>query len=118
LPEVLHGNEADGPVLIDQVGGRVVWLDRRHEPVYPSGPAFGNPALGLEAAQLRPHLIAAVVCGFIPAFEFKNESTQIMCGAIWRGDGQAPDMRVKINGEYARHVGRNAYFSYARQRGD
>ena len=51
-------DKADAPVLIDQEGGRVVRLDRRIRPVYPPGAAFGDPALGSEAARLRPRLIA------------------------------------------------------------
>jgi beta-N-acetylhexosaminidase len=56
--------EADAPVLIDQEGGRVARLGPPHWPVYPPGAAFGalydlDPALGLQAARLSSHLIAA-----------------------------------------------------------
>ena len=46
-------DKADAPVLIDQEGGRVVRLDRRISRSIRAGAAFGDPALGLEAARLR-----------------------------------------------------------------
>jgi beta-N-acetylhexosaminidase len=56
------GREA--PVLIDQEGGRVQRLSPPHWPVYPPGARYGElydrePALGLAAARLAGHLIAA-----------------------------------------------------------
>ncbi len=55
---------ADAPVLIDQEGGRVQRLAPPHWPAYPPGAAYGrlydrDRALGLAAARLGGHLIAA-----------------------------------------------------------
>ena len=52
------------PVLVDQEGGRVQRLQPPHWPAYPPGAAYGvlydrEPALGLSAARLGGHLIAA-----------------------------------------------------------
>ena len=52
------------PVLVDQEGGRVQRLSRPHWPDYPPGARYGalydrEPALGLAAARLAGHLIAA-----------------------------------------------------------
>jgi beta-N-acetylhexosaminidase len=52
------------PVLVDQEGGRVQRLSRPHWSHYPPGAAYGalydrEPALGLSAARLAGHLIAA-----------------------------------------------------------
>lgn len=52
------------PVLVDQEGGRVQRLGPPHWPSYPPGACYGalydrEPALGLAAARLAGHLIAA-----------------------------------------------------------
>ncbi len=52
------------PVLVDQEGGRVQRLGPPHWPSYPPGAVYGalydrEPALGLAAARLAGHLIAA-----------------------------------------------------------
>lgn len=52
------------PVLTDQEGGRVQRLGPPHWPVYPPGAIYGtlydrDPALGLTAARLGGHLLAA-----------------------------------------------------------
>jgi beta-N-acetylhexosaminidase len=52
------------PVLVDQEGGRVQRLGPPRWPAYPPGAAYGalydkEPALGLSAARLAGHLIAA-----------------------------------------------------------
>ncbi len=52
------------PVLVDQEGGRVQRLGPPHWPVYPPGARYGelydrDPAVGLAAARLAGHLIAA-----------------------------------------------------------
>jgi beta-N-acetylhexosaminidase len=52
------------PVLVDQEGGRVQRLGPPHWPSYPPGACYGalydrEPALGLAAARLGGHLIAA-----------------------------------------------------------
>ena len=52
------------PVLVDQEGGRVQRLGPPHWPSYPPGARYGalydrEPALGLAAARLAGHLIAA-----------------------------------------------------------
>lgn len=54
----------DAPVLVDQEGGRVQRLAPPHWPVYPPGARYGelydrDPAVGLSAARLAGHLIAA-----------------------------------------------------------
>jgi beta-N-acetylhexosaminidase len=54
----------DAPVLVDQEGGRVQRLGPPHWAVYPRGLRYGelydrDPALGLTAARLGGHLIAA-----------------------------------------------------------
>jgi beta-N-acetylhexosaminidase len=59
-----NAGAADAPVLIDQEGGRVQRLGPPHWPVYPPGAVFGtlydtDSALGLTAARLSAHLIAA-----------------------------------------------------------
>src|SRR5664279_2980688 len=56
------GREA--PVLVDQEGGRVQRLSAPHWPVYPPGAVYGalydrEKSLGLAAAKLAGHLIAA-----------------------------------------------------------
>jgi beta-N-acetylhexosaminidase len=56
--------DPDAPILIDQEGGRVQRLGPPHWPAYPPGAIFGmlydiDPALGLSAARLSAHLIAA-----------------------------------------------------------
>ena len=52
------------PILVDQEGGRVQRLGPPHWPSYPPGARYGalydrEPALGLAAARLAGHLIAA-----------------------------------------------------------
>ena len=52
------------PVLVDQEGGRVQRLGPPHWPAYPPGARYGelydrDPAVGLGAARLAGHLIAA-----------------------------------------------------------
>ena len=52
------------PVLVDQEGGRVQRLGPPHWPSYPPGAVYGaiydrDPAIGLSAARLGGHLIAA-----------------------------------------------------------
>lgn len=54
----------EAPVLVDQEGGRVQRLGPPHWPAYPPGAVYGalydrDPALGLSAARLAGHLIAA-----------------------------------------------------------
>jgi len=54
----------DAPVLVDQEGGRVQRLGPPHWPAYPPGARYGelydrDPAIGLAAARLAGHLIAA-----------------------------------------------------------
>jgi beta-N-acetylhexosaminidase len=54
----------EAPVLVDQEGGRVQRLGPPHWPVYPPGERYSqlydrDPALGLAAARLAGHLIAA-----------------------------------------------------------
>jgi beta-N-acetylhexosaminidase len=54
----------NAPVLIDQEGGRVSRLVPPHWPDYPPGAAYGriyqhDPSMGLTAARLGAHLIAA-----------------------------------------------------------
>jgi beta-N-acetylhexosaminidase len=54
----------DAPVLVDQEGGRVQRLSSPHWPVYPPGALYGalydrEKSLGLAAARLAGHLIAA-----------------------------------------------------------
>lgn len=56
------GSEA--PVLVDQEGGRVQRLGPPHWPAYPPGARYGElydqePAVGIAAARLAGHLIAA-----------------------------------------------------------
>ena len=55
---------SDAAVLVDQEGGRVQRLKPPHWPVYPPGARYGefydrSPELGLAAARLAGHLIAA-----------------------------------------------------------
>ena len=54
----------EAPVLVDQEGGRVQRLGPPHWPAYPPGARYGEmydrePAVGLAAARLAGHLIAA-----------------------------------------------------------
>jgi len=54
----------NAPVLVDQEGGRVQRLGPPHWPVYPPGARYGDlydraPEMGLTAARLAGHLIAA-----------------------------------------------------------
>jgi beta-N-acetylhexosaminidase len=54
----------EAPVLVDQEGGRVQRLGPPHWPAYPAGAVYGalfdrDPPLGLAAARLGGHLIAA-----------------------------------------------------------
>ncbi len=54
----------EAPCLIDQEGGRVARLGPPHWPVYPPGARYGDlydrePSMGLAAATLAGHLIAA-----------------------------------------------------------
>ena len=54
----------EAPVLVDQEGGRVQRLGPPHWPAYPAGARYGDlydraPELGLTAARLAGHLIAA-----------------------------------------------------------
>jgi len=54
----------EAPVLVDQEGGRVQRLGPPHWPAYPAGAVYGalfdrEPPLGLAAARLAGHLIAA-----------------------------------------------------------
>ena len=54
----------EAPVLVDQEGGRVQRLGPPHWPIYPPGARYSElydrePILGLTAARLAGHLIAA-----------------------------------------------------------
>ena len=78
-------DKADAPVLIDQEGGGFCGWTAALAPVYPPGAAFGDPALGSEAARLGSRLIAAVVGGFISAFEFERKHanhTAPLCSTV------------------------------------